>query len=54
MQASESVLEKEKPVAIDEATSEEYASQSKLLQEFTNMPSIDKAWVFTSDKGIKI
>uniref|UniRef100_A0A6V7QSZ4 Acylamino-acid-releasing enzyme n=1 Tax=Ananas comosus var. bracteatus TaxID=296719 RepID=A0A6V7QSZ4_ANACO len=51
MQASESVLEKEKPVAIDEATSEEYASQSKLLQEFTNMPSIDKAWVFTSDKA---
>jgi len=33
------------------ATEEEYASQSKLLQEFTNVCSIDKAWIFQSEKG---
>ena len=31
---------------------EEYASMSKLLQEFTNIPTIDKAWTFESESGI--
>ncbi|KAF8722822.1 hypothetical protein HU200_021950 [Digitaria exilis] len=38
---------------MDVTTSEEYASQSKLLQEFMNFPSIDNAWVLkTNNKGI--
>ncbi|KAL4285546.1 hypothetical protein GQ457_16G029420 [Hibiscus cannabinus] len=40
---------KEFPVGLDEDTEEEYASQSELLQEFTNISSIDKAWVFKSE-----
>ncbi|GAV69585.1 Peptidase_S9 domain-containing protein [Cephalotus follicularis] len=36
---------------LDETTEEEYASQSKLLQEFTSISNIDKAWVFKSDWG---
>ncbi|XP_022760213.1 acylamino-acid-releasing enzyme isoform X2 [Durio zibethinus] len=42
----------ELPVGLDEASEEEYASQSKLLQEFTSISSIDKAWTFKSDNGI--
>ncbi|TQD83563.1 hypothetical protein C1H46_030870 [Malus baccata] len=42
---------KEMPLGIDAATEEEYASQSRLLQEFTSMSSVDKAWVFKSDSG---
>jgi acylaminoacyl-peptidase len=34
---------------MDALASEEYASQSKLLQEFTNAPSIDGAWVFQTN-----
>ncbi|CAM0947847.1 unnamed protein product [Alopecurus aequalis] len=36
---------------MDAMMSEEYASQSKLLQEFTCLPSIDGAWVFKSSNG---
>lgn len=36
---------------MDALASEEYASQSKLLQEFTNAPSIDGAWVFQTNNG---
>ncbi|XWS13756.1 hypothetical protein CRYUN_Cryun36dG0065600 [Craigia yunnanensis] len=43
---------KELLVGLDEATEEEYASQSKLLQEFTIISSIDKAWTFKSDSGL--
>ncbi|KAM1281555.1 hypothetical protein FF1_022291 [Malus domestica] len=42
---------KEMPLGIHAATEEEYASQSRLLQEFTSMSSVDKAWVFKSDSG---
>ncbi|MBA0651675.1 hypothetical protein Goklo_018981, partial [Gossypium klotzschianum] len=52
MNSSKAGTVKELPVGIDEATEEEYASQSKLLQEFTNISSIDKAWVFKSESGI--
>ncbi|TVU31058.1 hypothetical protein EJB05_22725 [Eragrostis curvula] len=34
---------------MDAMTSEEYTSQSKLLQEFTNVPSIEDAWVFKAN-----
>lgn len=40
---------KDMPVGLDAATEEEYASVSKLLQEFTNIPTIDKAWTFKSE-----
>ncbi|KAK9930969.1 hypothetical protein M0R45_018269 [Rubus argutus] len=36
---------KEMPLGIDATTEEEYASQSRLLQEFTAISSIDKAWI---------
>ncbi|CAN6299429.1 unnamed protein product [Urochloa humidicola] len=34
---------------MDVTTSEEYTSQSKLLQEFTNVTSIDSAWVLETN-----
>ncbi|KAL9161718.1 hypothetical protein ABFS82_07G039500 [Erythranthe guttata] len=40
---------KETPSSVDAATQEEYSSLSKLLQEFTDIPTIDKAWTFKSD-----
>lgn len=43
---------KEIPSGLDAATQEEYTSLSKLLQEFTNIPTIDKAWTFKSETGI--
>ncbi|KAJ0233076.1 Acylamino-acid-releasing enzyme [Hirschfeldia incana] len=42
---------KELHVGLDTATEEEYATQSKLLQEFMSIPTIDKAWIFNSDSG---
>ncbi|KAK6161417.1 hypothetical protein DH2020_004798 [Rehmannia glutinosa] len=39
----------ELPVGLDTATQEEYVSVSKLLQEFTDIPTIDKAWTFKSE-----
>jgi acylaminoacyl-peptidase len=39
------------PVGLDETTEQEFAVQSKLLQDFTNISSIDKAWVFKSGDG---
>ncbi|XP_006414693.2 acylamino-acid-releasing enzyme [Eutrema salsugineum] len=42
---------KELHVGFDLSTEEEYATQSKLLKEFVNIPSIDKAWIFNSDSG---
>ncbi|GMY27281.1 acylamino-acid-releasing enzyme isoform X1 [Fagus crenata] len=43
---------KEMPLGLDSAIEDEYASQSKLLQEFTSISNIDKAWIFKSDDGI--
>lgn len=42
---------KEFPLGLDASTEEEYSSQSSLLQDFTSIPTIDKAWTFTSDGG---
>ncbi|XVF62998.1 hypothetical protein PTKIN_Ptkin09bG0053800 [Pterospermum kingtungense] len=52
MDSSKAGPVKELPVGLDEATEEEYASQSKLLKEFTCIPNIDKAWTFKSDNGL--
>lgn len=49
MQASRSASMKEDPLGMDAMSSEEYASQSKLLKEFTNVPSIESAWIFKTD-----
>nr|XP_019709014.1 acylamino-acid-releasing enzyme 1 isoform X1 [Elaeis guineensis] len=51
MQVPGAVSEKGMPLGIDAATEEEYASQAKLLQEFSNIPIIDKAWIFKSDSA---
>ncbi|KAL6522701.1 hypothetical protein OROHE_016548 [Orobanche hederae] len=37
------------PTVLDASLQEEYASASKLLQEFTDIPTIDKAWTFPSE-----
>ncbi|KAF7146122.1 hypothetical protein RHSIM_Rhsim04G0195100 [Rhododendron simsii] len=42
---------KEMPWGVDEATEGEYASQSELLQEFTSISTIDKAWTFKPENG---
>ncbi|XP_060187651.1 acylamino-acid-releasing enzyme-like isoform X2 [Lycium barbarum] len=42
---------KEFPLGLDASSEEEYSSQSNLLQDFTSIPTIDKAWTFTSDGG---
>ncbi|XP_006356048.1 acylamino-acid-releasing enzyme isoform X1 [Solanum tuberosum] len=42
---------KEFPLGLDASLEEEYSSQSSLLQDFTSIPTIDKAWTFTSDGG---
>ncbi|KAM7485259.1 hypothetical protein LguiA_001268 [Lonicera macranthoides] len=42
---------KEMPVSFDSAAEEEYAFQSKLLQEFINISTIDKAWSFKPNSG---
>ncbi|XP_073056757.1 acylamino-acid-releasing enzyme 1 isoform X2 [Primulina eburnea] len=49
MDNSKSNPTKELPVGFDATMLEEYASLSKLLQEFTDIPTIDKAWTFKSD-----
>lgn len=53
MDASKSTTAtKELPLGLDVTTEEDYASLSKLLQEFTAIPNIDKAWTFQSNAGI--
>lgn len=51
MDASVSSSPKDLPVGLDAKTEEEYASLSSLLQEFTSIPNIDKAWTFKSNTG---
>lgn len=52
MEGSKDGLVKEYPLGLDANTEEEFASQSKLLQEFGSISNIDKAWVFKSKSGI--
>ncbi|KAJ0034248.1 hypothetical protein Pint_24700 [Pistacia integerrima] len=52
MDGSKADTPKEIPSGLDTTTEEEYASQSKLLQEFVNISTIDKAWTFKSGNGI--
>ncbi|GFP86076.1 hypothetical protein PHJA_000751500 [Phtheirospermum japonicum] len=44
---------KETPVEVDASILEDYASVSKLLQEFSDIPTIDNAWTFkTEGEGV--
>ncbi|KAK8933434.1 hypothetical protein KSP39_PZI015418 [Platanthera zijinensis] len=51
MEVPGAVAAKDMQHGIGETTVSEYESQSKLLQEFCRVPSIDKAWIFKSDGG---
>ncbi|XP_044484108.1 acylamino-acid-releasing enzyme-like isoform X2 [Mangifera indica] len=52
MDGSKAGTPKEMSSELDTTTEEEYASQSKLLQEFVNISTIDKAWTFKLGNGI--
>ncbi|OVA05354.1 Peptidase S9 [Macleaya cordata] len=51
MDALGAVSSKEAPQGLDVTNEEAFASQSKLLQEFASISSIEKAWVFETDNG---
>ncbi|KAK1310771.1 hypothetical protein QJS10_CPA08g00238 [Acorus calamus] len=51
MQMDEVHSAKEIPLGLDATMEDEYASQAKLLKEFTNVPTINKGWIFNSDSG---
>ncbi|XP_019059085.1 PREDICTED: acylamino-acid-releasing enzyme isoform X2 [Tarenaya hassleriana] len=51
MDSSGAESPKEFPVGLDITTEEDYAEHSKLLKEFTSIPSIDRAWIFKSSVG---
>jgi hypothetical protein len=50
--ATEAETDKGLPLGMDETMVDEYASQSKLLQEFVKIPSCSKAWIFSSKDGM--
>nr|GMD81705.1 acylamino-acid-releasing enzyme-like isoform X1 [Ipomoea batatas] len=41
-------------MGLDASSEEECSYQSRLLQDFMNIPSIDKAWTFTSNGGSQV
>lgn len=45
---------KDMPRAMSEQVDDDYASVSKLLLEFNNFSTINKAWVFNSDNGMEL
>ncbi|KAL2937115.1 Acylamino-acid-releasing enzyme 1 [Bienertia sinuspersici] len=51
MDVSKVESSKDMPLSLDPTIVEEYTSLSKLLSKFASIPSIDKAWVFKSDRG---
>lgn len=52
MESTGGIPTKEMPVGLDAATQEDFSSLSKLLQEFTNISTIDKAWTFKPENGM--
>lgn len=52
MDVSQAAPHMEAHLGMDIATEEDYASQSRLLKEFTDICNIDKAWIFKSENGI--
>ncbi|KAJ0981572.1 hypothetical protein J5N97_009827 [Dioscorea zingiberensis] len=51
MQEPSAVSLKDMQLGQDAADVEAYATQSKLLQEFASISSIEKAWIFNSESG---
>ncbi|CAA7388034.1 unnamed protein product [Spirodela intermedia] len=51
MQMPSTASPKKTPPGVEETSVEEYASQVKLLKEFTDIPSIDRAWTIKSGDG---
>ncbi|TVU31059.1 hypothetical protein EJB05_22726, partial [Eragrostis curvula] len=49
-QVSEAAADKGLPLGMDASMVDEYAAQSKLLQEFVKIPTVGKAWIFNSKK----
>lgn len=45
---------KDMPRAMSEQVEDDYTSVSKLLLEFNNFSTINKAWVFNSDNGMEL
>jgi acylaminoacyl-peptidase len=43
--------QKDFPIGLDEESEEQYSLHSNLLQQFAAISSIDKAWIFNSNKG---
>lgn len=41
------------PVGLDAASEAVYTNQAKLLKEFIEIATIDKAWTFRSPSGMK-
>jgi acylaminoacyl-peptidase len=54
MQVSEPALKKHDSSGMDAMMSEEYAWQSKLLEDFTCVPNIESAWVFKTSNGMTL
>ncbi|XP_051127706.1 acylamino-acid-releasing enzyme isoform X3 [Andrographis paniculata] len=52
MECVEDSSNKQKAVDLDVSIREEYVSVSKLLKEFTAIPTIDKAWIFNHDSEV--
>lgn len=52
MQVPRAASPKKTPLGVEETTVEEYASQAKLLKEFTDIPSIERAWTVKSGDGM--
>ncbi|XP_055813614.1 acylamino-acid-releasing enzyme-like isoform X2 [Solanum dulcamara] len=51
MENSGASLFKDTPVGLNEISEEEYFSQSTLLKEFTEIPTIEKAWTLKTNCG---
>jgi acylaminoacyl-peptidase len=43
--------QKDFPLGLDEESEKQYSLHSNLLQQFAAISSIDKAWIFNSNKG---
>lgn len=54
MEARESVATKGSKHNLDKHFDEDYRDQAKLLQEFCNMSTVDKAWIFNSCNGMSL
>lgn len=53
MEASTVTDSKDMPAVTSERVEDDYTSVSKLLNEFNNFSTINKAWVFNSDNGME-